>query len=93
MNRATPPSVSVGSGAVDGALSPIIFNYTPRLVTSRCGVQNASPSLKRPRYPKQYNTPSCDPITTLPSAIDGDAESGAPVSNSQSFSPVSRSST
>ena len=43
------------------------------------------------RHPKQYRTPSCEPITTLPSAIAGEADSGAPVSNSQSFSPFSRS--
>ena len=29
------------------------------------------------RHPKQYRTPSCEPITTLPSAIAGEADSGA----------------
>lgn len=50
-----------------------------------CGTQRA--------YPKQYNRPSWDPMTMRPPAMAGEAESGDPVSNSQTLAPVARSST
>ena len=39
-------------------------------------------------YPKQYKRPSWDPITIRPFAIAGEADSGAPALNSQSFVPL-----
>lgn len=45
-----------------------------------------------PRLPKQYNTPSCEPITSAPCAAAGDAGSGAPAVNSHIFLPVTISS-
>ena len=38
--------------------------------------------------PKQYSLPSSDPITTRAEAIAGEADSGAPALNSQTFAPV-----
>ena len=61
----------------------------PALATPRSLGQRASSS----HAPKQYSLPSCEPITTRPPAIAGEAESGAPASNSHTFFPVARSST
>src|SRR6185295_17713073 len=44
-------------------------------------------------YPKQYNRPSCEPTTTRPAAIAGDAVIASPASNSHVFLPVAASST
>jgi hypothetical protein len=73
---------------------PVVEDFTQsREGAKRLGGLASLRECLPPYPPKQYNFPSCDPITIRPPATAGDADNGAPALNSHTFAPLATSST